>query len=370
MIDYFCHLDKTPLDYENIINNDIEFTSKEEFNKIKWVRYKNEDLYLPSYTDVLRVVFTYKFRRGKLQDLVSLLSGRDFETREFREDIVEQSFKTLKEGLLDFVNQTNFERYLMILKSAGIINDSLVRSQNVLNFGYILYLFMREKGVDANKIETLVRRWIVMSIITQRYTSSPESMFDYDIRRFNEAEDIEGYIKAEEQRQLNDTFWDDYLVNRFNTPVTSSPYWKTFLLAQIKLGDKGFLSSDIDVKALIAQRGDVHHIFPKDYLIKNGIKDKQSYNQIANFTMTQTEINILISNKAPNVYMQEVNDQCTGVTEPKYGLIHSKDALKRNLEECAVPAELSEMTYEKYQEFLQKRRILMAKKIKEYYYSL
>ena len=34
----------------------------------------------------------------------------------------------------------------MILKSAGIIDDSLVRSQNVLNFGYILYLVMREKN--------------------------------------------------------------------------------------------------------------------------------------------------------------------------------------------------------------------------------
>jgi hypothetical protein len=31
-------------------------------------------LYLPSYVDVLRVAFTYKFKRWKLSDLVSLLS--------------------------------------------------------------------------------------------------------------------------------------------------------------------------------------------------------------------------------------------------------------------------------------------------------
>lgn len=93
-IDYFCHFAKTPVDYDNIKNNDIEFSKKDIFRQIEWIKDKYEDLYLPSYTDVLRVAFTYKFKRGKLADLVSLLSGRDFETREYREDIVEDSFKT------------------------------------------------------------------------------------------------------------------------------------------------------------------------------------------------------------------------------------------------------------------------------------
>ena len=33
-----------------------------------------------------------------------------------------------------------YKRYIMIVKSTGIIDTALVRSQNVLNFGYILYL--------------------------------------------------------------------------------------------------------------------------------------------------------------------------------------------------------------------------------------
>ena len=158
----------------------------------------------------------------------------------------------------------------MILKSAGIIDDSLVRSQNVLNFGYILYLLLREKNISPEKMQMSVRRWVIMSILTQRYTSSPESMYDYDIRRLNNAPNVIDYINEEISRELSDTFWDNILVERLNTPVTSSPYWKTYIIAQIKLGDKGFLSKDIDVRTLIEERGDVHHIFPKDYLIKNG----------------------------------------------------------------------------------------------------
>lgn len=369
VIDYFCHLAKTEADYDNIKNNDSEFSKKDIFKKIEWIKDKNEDLYLPSYTDVLRVAFTYKFKRGKLADLVSLLSGRDFETREYREDIVEESFKKLYDGVKQFVNQSNFERYIMILKSAGIIDDSLVRSQNVLNFGYILYLVLREKNIEPSKIQTLVRRWVVMSILTQRYTSSPESAFDYDIRRLNDNQDIEKYIREEEERQLTESFWTNYLVDRLNTPVTSSPFWKTFLAAQIFLGDRGFLSDSIKVQYLIENRGDVHHIFPKDYLKKNGYNNKQQYNQIANFTMLQTEINIAVSNRAPKDYMADIKAQCNG-EENKYGLINSEKDLYKNLEESAIPKDIINMSVENYEEFLQKRRVLMANKIREYFNKL
>lgn len=37
-IDYFCHFAKTPVDYENIKNNDIDFSKKEIFNKISWIK--------------------------------------------------------------------------------------------------------------------------------------------------------------------------------------------------------------------------------------------------------------------------------------------------------------------------------------------
>lgn len=368
-IDYFCHFAKTPVDFDNIKENDKDFSSKDIFNKITWIKDNNDDLYLPSYVDVLRVAFTYKFKRGKLQDLVSLLSGRDFETREYREDVVAESYSKLYDGVRQFVNQSNFERYVMILKSAGIIDGDLVRSQNVLNFGYILYLLLREKNVSPDKIETLVRRWVIMSIITQRYTSSPESQFDLDIRRLNESEDIIKYISDEEERRLGDTFWNNILVENFNTSVASSPYWKTFIIAQIKLNNRAFLSKDIDVRTLIEGRGDVHHIFPKDYLQKNGKDNRSIYNQIANFAMLQTEVNIQIGKKAPNDYMKSIIDQCNG-QENKYGAINTLDDLYKNMEENCIPRSFVDMTIDNYEEFLKERRKLMAQKLKQYYESL
>lgn len=368
-IDYFCHFAKTPSDFENIKNNDTTFSSKDIFDKIAWIKDKNENLYLPNYVDVLRVAFTYKFKRGKLQDLVSLLSGRDFETREYKEEIVEESYKKLYEGIKAFINQTNFERYVMILKSAGIVDDSLVRSQNVLNFGYILFLLLRERKVNPDIIERMVKKWVIMSIITQRYTSSSESQFDLDIRRLSEADNLVDYINNELERRLGDAFWDNILVENFNTPVASSPYWKTYLIAQIALNDTVFLSKDMKIRSLVEGRGDVHHLFPKDYLQKNGKNNKSVYNQIANFTLIQTETNLQISNKSPREYMLEVNNQCNN-KKITIGSICDEKILNKNLKANCIPEGFDTMTVENFEDFLKQRRILMANKIKDYYYSI
>jgi hypothetical protein len=128
---------------------------------------------------MLRVAFTSEFRRGKLQDLVALLFGRNFETKEYQETIAEQSFARLKQGVLNFINQTHFERLVMILRSAGFVSSSLISGQNAVNFAYILYLRGRAEKMGADDIERMVRRWFVMSLLTGRYAGNPETPFDF-----------------------------------------------------------------------------------------------------------------------------------------------------------------------------------------------
>lgn len=367
-IDYFCHLNQRPMDLEAIKENDKEFAKLDEFNKIKWIVNNADDIYSPAYTDILRVAFTSQFYRGKLSDLVNLLSGRNFETRDYEEEIAEESYRKLNEGVLKFVNKTNYDRYMMILNSAGIIDSSLIRSDNALNFGYALFILLRDKGIDSNKIETIVRKWLVLSVLTGRYSGSPESMFDYDIKRFN-LNDPEEYLKTVELGQLSDAYWDHILPERLNTSVSSSPYFKLYLMAQVHSHDKGFLSKDISIEALIANRGDIHHLFPKKYLQNNGHNLRNDYNQIANYVMTQSEINIRIKDDAPNVYMKKVMDQI-GNQDPYIGAITTKEGLEESFKQNCIPEEFVNYTVDNYFDFLHQRRYLMAQKIKEYYFSL
>ena len=93
------------------------------------------------------------------------------------------------------------------------------------------------------------------------------------------------------------------------------------------------------------------------------------YNQIANYVYMQSEINIKIKDKAPNVYFSELKDQCED-GNLVYGGIDSINELKENLKQNAIPLDVFDMNIDDYQDFLHKRRLLMANKIKKYYKSL
>jgi hypothetical protein len=365
-IDYFCHLSVAP-EFFSVMKKDPVFSKTDFFSQMSWLQKDNGDIYNPSYTDMLRVAFTSEFQRGRLEDLVALLSGRNFETRQYEEEIVKDSFSRLKSGILRFMNETHFKRFVMIIRSAGYVDSAMIGGQNALNFAYILYLTLREKGMNDADIERFVRRWFVMSVLTSRYSSSPESAFDYDIRQIH-AQGIESYSESIISGTLSDAFWDAALPQEMNTSVASSPYFRAFQAAQIKMNDKGFLSSDISVRELVEVKSDVHHIFPRDYLKKNGLSRGQ-YNQIANYVVAQSEINIAIGNKEPKVYFVQLRNQCAG-DRKCYGNITDPKALNDNLRMNCIPEGIENMTVENYPDFLARRRKLMALKIKEYFRSL
>ena len=140
-------------------------------------------------------------------------------------------------------------------------------------------------------------------------------------------------------------------------------------MAQAKSGARGFLSKQINVQSLIEQRGDIHHIFPKKYLQKNGINNRKDYNQIANYVYTQSEINIKIKDDAPCNYMSRMKQQVVGEGS-YYGGINSQEDLEANLAENCVPIEFMDMDVSNYRDFLNLRRKLMANYIRKYYEGL
>ena len=366
-IDYFCHLAVAPGFYGRIKENDATFASSDFFQQMAWLRNENDDIYDPSYTDMLRVAFTSQFKRGKLEDLVALLSGRNFETKQFEESIAEASFASLKQGVLNFINETHFKRFVMIIRSAGFVDASLIGSQNALNFAYILYLTLRDQGKPAADIESAVRRWFVMSALTGRYSGSPESTIDFDIRQMHE-QGFDAVGPATFAGELSGAYWDALLPQEMNTSSASSPYFRVFRAAQVKMGDRGFLSRDITVRDLILNKCDVHHLYPRNHLKGQGL-NRGRYNQIANYALAQSEINIAIGDRAPKVYFSELVEQCSG-GKKRYGGITDFDELKSNLSENCIPQSMLFDDALDYDAFLETRRKLMAAKLKTYFHSL
>ena len=145
---------------------------------------------------------------------------------------------------------------------------------------------------------------------------------------------------------------------------TLFPYTTLFRSAN----DRGFLSKDVLVSDLISLRGDIHHLFPKDYLKKNGL-DRSKYNQIANYVFMQSEINIKVGNKPPKEYFDLIKIQMIENNKLVSGL-SSEQELLDNLKMNCIPLELMQMTITDYQDFLSLRRKLMSSKMKGYYFGL
>lgn len=369
LIDYFCHLAVAAHAYADIRENDTEFAATDYFQAISWLKDASEDLYDPAYGDVIRIAGLVGFSRGKASSIVNQLSGRDPQTREVDEARIPVAYDTFEQALRRTVNKYDFENFIMTIKSAGFISPKMINSQNALNFAYALYLRLRaDNEYSEGERKRIVRRWFVMSMLTGRHSGSFESTWELDIRRIGTL-GAAAYLEQIEASELTDGFWEVALPRNMETTSTSSPYFQTFLAAQVASDTKGFLSKSITVAAMIQQSGDIHHLFPKDYLRKNGFPDRSDYNQVANFALTETAVNVRIGNRKPSDYMEEIAEQVkTGTLT--LGEITSPKTLNLNLAANAVPANFHALEVESYPDFLTQRRKLMAAVIRVFYEQL
>lgn len=312
----------------------------------------------PDPDDMLRILIGLSFQRAKMRDVYSIIRGRNIETGEFSKELRETQFTKLKEHLPNVLDNTNWQSFLKILIGCGYKDEELISSKNAVLYSYILYL-IGKINFQANNFELqrIIGRWFVMTSITGRYSSSPETAFEKDLNKikdFDQNSFISGLEKIIADSLTND-FWEVSLVGQMETSSARSPEANAFYAALNKLGSPILFSHklvgdlyDPSLK-LKKKRLEKHHIFPRNYLItKYGFdknKDKAKINQIANLTFLEFEDNIEISDANPQEYFNLVKKR------------FNESDLASMLAQHAIPENFYELEYD---EFLQKRRKLMA----------
>lgn len=368
-IDYYCHLAVKPEFWETVRTHDREFMASEYAGKAEWLKDDKEDIYDPDYNDVLRVSFMYMFGRGKLADLVALLSGRDFEARDYKGEIADKSFQKLHDGVVRFMSKSNFQDFTAALRSAGFVSSSIISSKGAVNFAYNLYLTLCEDPlIPATDVKRWVQRWYVMSVLTGRYSGSSESIMDRDIRRISE----QGFIPFYEEivaSRLSDTFWEVELPQNLVTTSIRSGAWMVYVASQARAADNTLFTNGFKVADIIGNVGDIHHIFPKGYLRDENNAPQRLYNQVANYTFLEKRINIAIGKKSPKEYFTIAKDAIVSGSD-YFGDIADLETLQTNLEANCIPEGIFEMGAADYEEFLAQRRRLMARKIERYFKGL
>lgn len=369
LIDYFCHLSVSGHAFDDIRENDEEFSASGHLAKIQWLQNQSDELFQPEYTDVIRIAGLVGFSRGKAGAIVSELAGLDPATRKIDENRIPDAYTRFGNALDQLVRKTHVERFVMMIKSAGFIDSSMIGSKNALNFAYALYLRLRSnEQLSEGQRSQIIKRWFVMTLLTGRAVGSFESTWETDLRRIEEQGAAE-YLRLIETSELGEGFWDVALPQELVSPSKRSPAFQIFLAALVSKGARGFLSKSINVAQMMEGHGDMHHIVPKNHLIKHGYPKQGDYNQIANFALTETPINITIKDHPPKEYMARLARQIeTG--NMQIGEITDQADSEANLAENAIPGFIDEVSADNYPEFLEARRKLMAQMIRGYYQAL
>jgi len=322
-------------------------------------------IFQPDPDHLLRVNVGVAFRRARLEFVYSLLRGKDLATGEVSLEARNSQFERLRKAQQQVLNLTYWADFLNVVRSAGYRSQKTISSVTALVFAYQLYLLGRtEFGVDAFKLKGAIARWLFMSLLTGRYSASPESKMEMDLAGLRELKTPEQFLNKMtqvEEATLTDDFWTKTLPLDLATSAGRSPALFGFYAAQTLLGARALFSKSsvadlLDPPAYGQKKAlERHHIFPRQYLKNKGVDSVRDINQIANYALVEWDDNIAISDAPPAVYW------------PEYAKRFGADALEQMYSWHALPDQWWILTYEA---FLAARRPLIAAVIRDGYKKL
>jgi hypothetical protein len=319
----------------------------------------------PDPDQLLRVNIAVGFRRARLSYAYLILRGKDLETEQYSDERREQQFQVLQSAQERVLDLQNWHEFLKAIRMAGYVSERMISSANALLYSYAFYLIGKcDYGVHHHQLRKIIARWFFMAALTGRYSGSFESMMEQDLNRLRDVTTAEGFIATLDKvitDTLTDDFWNITLVNSLATSASRGPSLFGYYAALV-IQDAPVLFSDLTVADLLnpAVQGkksaiERHHLFPKGYLQKQGIRDVHDANQIANYALVEWSDNIDISDKSPEEYFPEFQARYSEKDWKEYRRLH------------ALPTGWERMDYAA---FLAKRRKMMAEVIRAGYEKL
>ncbi|SFD73309.1 GmrSD restriction endonuclease domain-containing protein [Streptomyces aidingensis] len=321
----------------------------------------------PHPSQLLRVTTTVALRRAVLKHVYTALRGRSLETGKPDPARREEQFAKLQKAQRDVLDLTHWHEFLQCLERAGFRGTRMISAENAVLYSYVLWLIGRvEHRVPIDRLREVIARWFFMAHMTGRYSGSFESRMEHDLTRLTSAaQDGRGFA-ATLDKIIDDTlsrdFWEITLPNELDSSAAKSPALMAYIAA-LNILDADALLSTAKVRsrldpALMLKKGiERHHLFPRNYLKGQGIKENTRINQIANMALVEWSDNIAISDTPPAEYWprQLARRNLAG------------DRLERQRHWHALPPGWEHMPYA---EFLAARRTLMAAVVRDAFRAL
>ncbi len=313
----------------------------------------------PSPDQLLRVGVALGFRRARLENVYSLLRGKDLKSGQLSVEQRDRQFGVLREAQAWVLDLQNWHEFFKVLSRAGYPGEQLISSRTAVLYTYALWLIgRRDFGVDPYDLREVMARWFFMAALTGRYTGSSESRMEQDLALLRGLGGPGAFVEALDRQidaVLTRDYWEVTLPNHLETAAARNTGQFAFYAALCLL-DARVLYSRMKVADLLdpstrAKKAALerHHLFPRRYLQRVGIREDRLINQAANHALVEWTDNIAISDRPPGEYVPEL--------EARF----SAGELREMYAWHALPERWYEMDYGA---FLEERRKRMARVIR------
>jgi len=352
---------QSALKYDSSEDNFLEIFEKisEMFIRLneKGTRVKMPHLILALLTATTRKELGKSFREcmSKINDTLSSLGW------DIREGVIMRTYMAIATGETNFrrardkLGELEAEKALKCLNDAGralesackILSDEFnIKSAKYLKSQYLLvtlsyYIFSRNFDITLSDVKQL-RRWLILASFDGRYTGRLESDLREDIeliRNKRPLKDLESKLTI---REVTEAHFDEQ-------------YGKEHLTALlILLRDSYDLCRGIRrLKNLEPDKMQIHHIFPKNLLLKvygkeaqiGGMDIEAAYDHVANITIISEDTNRRIRDKRPDEYLKDLDSE---VLKSHY-----------------IPEDPGLWKPDRYYDFLQERKKLLVRKLND-----
>jgi hypothetical protein len=307
---------------------------------------------------LLRAVCGVAFGRARMSAVYRYLRGVDPTTGEADTAGRLKRLGQLDDAAKECMEPTPWRDYLLRVKHAGFVSQTLVASKNAIVNAYAFYIRGRKAGVPKSKLDEMIARWVFGSLLTARYSGSSETIFEQDLARVARLrpDDAEGFVRALDDAMgetITGDYWTHTLVSALETQKARAPAALAFRAAQVVLGTRALFSDQL-LQNLLDPPADggraaseAHHLFPMTWLHSRGIRERRFVNQVANLADVGWHENSVIGGRGPAEYVPRLREKLA-IEDDRWGRLCAEHALPLGWESM------------EYEEFLRERRRRMA----------
>ena len=231
----------------------------------------------------------------------------------------------------------------MIGERLGLDHDRVLFGKYAIP---VMVRYLDKRGGVLNQLERdKLLFWFVQSGMWGRFSGSTESFIDQDLAIL-ESNPVGGLNKLLEQLKL----WHGKLrvePDNFHGWSKGARFYPVLYFLS-RMGEAKDWGNGLSIRANLLgkmSRLEVHHIFPKSQLYKNKFV-KNEVNALANYCFLTKNTNLAIRDRLPEDYFPEIEQNHPGALRSQW-----------------IPDDPQLWRIEKYRDFLEERKILLAEEV-------